>query len=94
VLANCIEGRETNRFGLAGFQDGQILRRDVDGIRQIVQPHFPLRQHYVQIDDDRHKLNGQFLFLPDFSAFIHDPREENNKEAHKNRRGAQVHIIL
>jgi hypothetical protein len=32
------------------------LRRDVHAVGQIVQPHFALREHHVEIDDDGHKL--------------------------------------
>ena len=40
--ANGFERGETDGPGLASFEDGKILRRDVHGFRQIVQPHFAL----------------------------------------------------
>ena len=54
--ANGFERGETDGPGLAGFEDGKVLRRDVHGIGQIVQPHFPLGENHVEIDDDGHKL--------------------------------------
>jgi hypothetical protein len=45
---------ETNGPRLASFEDGQVLRSDPDGVRQIIQPHFPLGEDHVQIYDDGH----------------------------------------
>jgi len=56
VFADGFERGETDGLGLAGFEDGQVLRRDVHAVGQIVQPHFALRENHVEIDDDRHKL--------------------------------------
>ena len=53
-FADGLERGETDGLGLAGFEDGQILRRDVHGVGQIVQPHLPLRENHVEIDDDGH----------------------------------------
>ena len=53
-FANGFERGEADGPGLAGFEDGQVLRRDVHGGGQIVQPHFALRENHVQIDDDGH----------------------------------------
>jgi hypothetical protein len=53
-LANGFERGETDGPGLAGLEDGQVLRRDVHGLGQIVQPHFALGKNHVQIDDDGH----------------------------------------
>ncbi len=55
-FADRFERGEADGLGLAGFEDGQILRRDVHGLGQIVQPHFALRENHVEIDDDGHKL--------------------------------------
>ena len=55
-FADRLERGEADGLGLAGFEDGQILRRDVHGLGQIVQPHFALRENHVEIDDDGHKL--------------------------------------
>jgi hypothetical protein len=55
-FADRLERGEADGLGLAGFEDGQVLRRDVHGVREIVQPHFALREHHVEIDDDGHKL--------------------------------------
>jgi hypothetical protein len=32
------------------------LRRDVHGFGQFVEPHFPLGEDHIEIDDDGHKL--------------------------------------
>lgn len=56
VFANGFERGKANGPGLAGFEDGKILRRDVHAVGQIVQPHFPLGENHVEIDDDGHKL--------------------------------------
>jgi len=53
-FADGFERGEADGLGLAGFEDGQILRRDVHGLSQIVQPHFALRENHVEIDDDGH----------------------------------------
>ena len=55
-FADRFQRGETDGLGLAGFEDGQILRRDVHGFGQFVKSHFPLRENHVEIDDDRHKL--------------------------------------
>jgi hypothetical protein len=55
-FANGFERGEADGPGLAGLEDGQVLRRNADGISQIVQPHFPHRQDDVEINDDGHKL--------------------------------------
>src|ERR1700722_1913482 len=55
-FTNRFERGEADGLGLAGFEDGEILRRDVHGLGQIVQPHFALRENHIEIDDDRHKL--------------------------------------
>jgi hypothetical protein len=44
------------------------LRRDIHGVRQIVEPHFPLRQDDIQIDDDGHKIKSSTPAPREFSA--------------------------
>ena len=66
--ANGFERGEADGPGLAGLEDGKILRRDVHGGGQIVQPHFALRENHVQIDDDGHKLKRSIPVPPEFSA--------------------------
>jgi hypothetical protein len=56
VFADGFERRETNGASPAGFEDGEILRRDVHAVGQIVQAHFALGQDDIQIDDDGHGL--------------------------------------
>ena len=77
MFAYSFERREADGPRLAGFEDGQVLGRDIHAVGQIVQPHFPLRQNDVEIDDDGHNLNGQFLFLLNFPPFVHDPGDED-----------------
>ena len=52
--ANGFQRGKTDGPGLAGLEDGMILRRDVHGFRQVIQPHFPLGENHVEIDDDGH----------------------------------------
>lgn len=67
-FANGFERGEADGPGLAGFEDGQVLRRDVHGGGQIVQPHFALRENHVQIDDDGHKLKRSIPVPPESSG--------------------------
>jgi hypothetical protein len=67
-FADCFECRETDRLGFPGFEDGQVLRRDAHGLRQVIQPHFPLRQNDVEIHDDGHKLKRLIPVPPEFSG--------------------------
>ena len=66
--ANGFQRGETDGPGLASLEDGQILRRDVHGRRQIVQPHFALGENHVQIDDDGHKLKRSVPVPLEFSG--------------------------
>ena len=52
--ANGLQRGEANGPRLAGFEDGQILRRDVHAIGQVIQPQLALRQHHIEVDDYRH----------------------------------------
>ena len=54
MFADGLQRGEADGLGLAGFEDGKILRRDVHAVGQIVQPHFALRENHVEIDDDGH----------------------------------------
>ena len=67
-FANGFERGKTDGLGLAGFEDGQILRRDVHGGGQIVEPHFALRENHVEIDDDGHKLKPSIPVPLEFSG--------------------------
>jgi hypothetical protein len=67
-FANRLKRGEADGLGLAGFEDGQVLRRDVHGLGQIVQPHFALRQNHVEIDDDGHKLKPSIPVPLEFSG--------------------------
>jgi hypothetical protein len=67
-FANGFERGKTDGLGLAGFEDGQVLRCDVHAVGQVVQPHFALREHHVQIDDDGHKLKRSIPVPPEFSG--------------------------
>ena len=55
-LANGFQRGETDGLSLSGLEDGKILRGDVHGFGQFVEPHFPLREDHVEINDDGHKL--------------------------------------
>ena len=52
MFADGFERGEADGLGLAGFEDGQVLRGDVHAVGQIVEPHFPLGENHVEIDDD------------------------------------------
>src|SRR5260221_561608 len=75
--------RTTSRLTMMGIlkgrmnDEGRIMKRD------------PARSLFYFII---HHSNGEFLFLLNLPAFVHDPRKENNEEANKNWRGAQVHV--
>jgi hypothetical protein len=64
-LADCLQRREADRLGLAGFQDRQIGHRDADALRQFGDAHFSFGQHDVYIDDYRH-----FTHLISYSRFL------------------------
>jgi len=91
MTADGFQSGEADGFRFAGFENRQILRRDIYGAGEIVEPHFPLGEDDVQIDDDRHKLDRQFLFFLDFAALVHDMRNHDHEDAaHHPRR---VHYI-
>ena len=54
--ADGFERGKSNRPGLAGFEHGKILRRDPNGLGQVIEAHFARREHDVQIDNDGHEL--------------------------------------
>src|ERR1035437_2523773 len=39
-------------------------------------------------------LNGQFLFLANFSRFVHDPSDKNNYEAGKQVKSQRIENVL
>jgi hypothetical protein len=55
------------------------LGRDAHRLGEIVQPHFALSQHDIEIDDDGHGLDGEVLFLAKLARFIQDPSEEHDE---------------
>jgi hypothetical protein len=67
-FADRLERGEADGLGLAGFEDGQVLRRDVHGLGEIVQPHFALRENHVEIDDNGHKLKPSIPVPLEFSG--------------------------
>ena len=64
MLADGFQRGEADGFGLAGFEHGQILRRDVHAIGEVTQAHFALREEQVEIDDDGHRLKPSVPVLP------------------------------
>ena len=66
VTADGFQSGEADGFRFAGFENRQILRRDIYGAGEIVEPHFPLGEDDVQIDDDRHKFRSSIPVLPGF----------------------------
>jgi hypothetical protein len=44
------------------------LWRDVHGCGQVIQPHFPLREDHVEIDDDGHGIKRSMPVPPEFSG--------------------------
>ncbi len=67
-FADGFERGEADGLGLAGFEDGKILRRDVHAVGQVIQPHFALRENHVEIDDDGHKLKPSIPVPLEFSG--------------------------
>jgi len=53
-LADGLQRGKADGLGLAGFEDGEILRRDVHGGGEVVQPQLALGEDHVEIDDDGH----------------------------------------
>ena len=49
---NCFQGGETNRFNLAGFQEGDVGHSDADSIRKFRYGHFAFCQHHIQVDNN------------------------------------------
>jgi len=86
-MADGFEGGETDRSRATGLEHAEVLRRDTHGIGQIVQAPLPLRQHNIEVDDNRHvflrmallELHGEGLLLLKFFAFFHDPGQQQNQ---------------
>lgn len=57
-----LEGTETHRFRLVGFQDGKVGEREVHSFREFRQADAPLRHDSFEIQSDRHGSNGQIVF--------------------------------
>lgn len=55
-LANRIQRGETDRLGLAVFEDRNIGHRDAHLLREFGDTHFSFGQHDVNVDDDSHIL--------------------------------------
>ena len=53
-LADGLDRGEADCFGFAGFEDGQVLWSYIHGGGQVVQPHFALGKHHVEVNDDGH----------------------------------------
>ena len=54
MFADDVKCGEPDSLGLASLEDGQVLWGDAHSIGQVVQPHFPLGENYVKVDDDGH----------------------------------------
>lgn len=54
MFADGVKCGEPDSLGLASLEDGQVLRGDAHAIGQVVQPHFPLGEDYIKVDDDGH----------------------------------------
>jgi hypothetical protein len=78
-FANRLQGAEANRLRLAGLQNRQVGKREVNPCRQFVERHFSLGHHHIQIYNDRHSSDGEFVFGLDFDAAFenHGNHKEN-----------------
>ena len=54
MFADGFKGGKPNSLRLASLEDGQVLGGDADAIGQVVQPHLPLGEDYIKVDDDGH----------------------------------------
>lgn len=54
LAADGLEGAEAYRLGLAGFQDGEVGRREVDALGQFAERDFALGHHDVEVYDNGH----------------------------------------
>ena len=54
MFANGFKGREPDSLCLPSLKDGQVLGGDANAIGQVVQPHLPLGEDYIKVDDDGH----------------------------------------
>src|SRR3546814_3352372 len=70
--AERVEGRETDRLGLAGLQDREIGKGDADRVRQFGERHAAVAQQAVEPDNDRHQT------VPSRSSRIAAPRSKTS----------------
>lgn len=89
--------RKTDRLGLAGFENGQVLGRYADDLCQIIGFDLTAGEHDIQANSNGHEflfygvyqcagrrpLNGKGLFLLKFSGFIHHPGNNRQNTADK-----------
>lgn len=54
--ADSVKGREADGLRLARLEDGEVGGGDADAFGQFLRGHFALRQHHVNVYDNRHKL--------------------------------------
>jgi hypothetical protein len=67
-FANCLQCRETNRFGLPGFENGKVRLGDAYLFSQLAGGHLSFGHHYIQIYYDGH--NSVLLPLHDVICFV------------------------
>jgi hypothetical protein len=67
-FADGFERGEADGFGLAGLEDGQVLRRAVHGGGEVVKSHFALCENHVEIDDDGHNIKRSTPVPPESSG--------------------------
>lgn len=60
LAADGLEGAEAYRLGLAGFQDGEVGRREVNALGQFAERDFALGHHDVEVYDNGH-IFGVFM---------------------------------
>jgi len=75
MFANGFQGGKPYRLRPARFEHGKVLGCDVHRFSQIVEAHFALSENDVEIDDNGHGLDSQFLLFLKLPSFIHDPSE-------------------
>ena len=52
--ADGLQRGQPDGFYFTGFKYGKVYRSQADSFCQFIAAHFPLGQHYVQVNDDRH----------------------------------------
>src|SRR5215510_14732149 len=53
-LADLLERFEAHSFHFARFEQRHVLLGDADALGELLRAHIALRQHDIEIDDDRH----------------------------------------